>query len=911
MGNQKMYLGIDVGSVSVKVVLISDAVNNSSGFTLAHIIERHYVRSHGQSVETVLAILRDLAARSASGGLREISLVATTGAGGKLIAEHLNGVNGVNGFFVNEVLAQATATTSLYPEVKTIIEIGGEDSKLIQLAPIESRLSQDKSGLASDGGSKQVRVIDFATNSICAAGTGSFLDQQASRMGLNIEEFGPLALKSTRPPSIAGRCSVFAKTDMIHLQQVGTPLPDIIAGLCYAMARNFRSTVAKAKTLVKPIAFQGGVAANQGMVQAFINVLELNAEELVIPEDFALMGAIGAVLAALNQNIQTKPVPPSTGQVPSTDPLRLRRTDHRGAGQVDLIKALENYLQNRRMVFQSLDKLEGDDYPININPVPISGASSEKVEAYVGVDVGSISTNVVVIDKNKNVIARRYLMTASKPVEAVMKGLYEVGQEIGDRIIIKGCGSTGSGRYMTGEFFGADVIKNEISSHARGAVAIDPTIDTIFEIGGQDSKYISLSNGVVVDFTMNKVCAAGTGSFLEEQAEKLAVQLNGEFGERALKAPCPGCLGERCTVFMESQLNFYKQQGLEKDNLLGGLAYSIVTNYLNRVVEQRKIGNRIFFQGGVAFNRAVKAAFEKVVGKKVIVPPHHDILGAYGVAIIAMEESGQKQTRFKGFDLRHIKYETQSFECKHCANFCEIRRVNFDAAQPLFYGARCGRYDDQKTKKAKESSPIPRLFQEREEQVFKETEGGSNSCVIASEAKQSSGNEIASVVPLKQDAIAMTDSKRIGIPRILMAFELYPLWQTFFKELGYEVILSSPTNRSLVKKGVEHVVAEPCFPIKTAHGHMLDLLEKKIDYLFLPVMINMPKLSADFDRSYLCPYVQSLPFTSRSSVPFEKYPVKVLKPVFHMMEGPEAVARSLKETARQLGIKQNSRIESA
>ena len=827
-----MYLGIDVGSVSVKVVLMDDQIKGSAEFNSDLIKERHYLRSHGQPVDTVLSILRDLATRYP---LDNISLVAITGSGGKLIAEKLNG------FFVNEVMAQSTATGALHPDVKTVIEIGGEDSKLIRMTV--------------DPATKKAKVLNFATNTVCAAGTGSFLDQQASRMRLSIEEFSQLSLKCDSPPRVAGRCSVFAKSDMIHLQQIGTPLHDIIAGLCHAMASNFRSTVVKGMIMEKPIVFQGGVAANQGMVQAFTKVLELEQGELVLPEDFALMGAIGAVLSALNQGVTTQ--------------------------SVDFIKNLEDYLRNRTIEVESLEQLQGDGYAINVEPVKIT--SAKKIEAFVGVDVGSISTNVVVVDRNKNVLSRRYLMTAGQPLEAVKRALYEVGQEIGDKIIVKGCGSTGSGRYMTGEFFGADMVKNEITSHACGSMAMDPTIDTILEIGGQDSKYISLANGVIVDFTMNKVCAAGTGSFLEEQAEKLAVQLDQEFGQRALRAQCPTGLGERCTVFMESQLNFYKQQGLDKDNLLGGLAYSIVTNYLNRVVEHRKIGERIFFQGGVAFNRSIKAAFEKVLGKKIMVPPHHDILGAVGAAIIAMEEIGDRPTRFKGFDLRDRKYETRSFECKTCPNFCEIRKVTFESTRPLFYGSRCGKYDDPETKKAKEAIPVPRLVREREQQLFGNSESG----------------------------MRHAELPKVGIPRILMTFELYPLWRTFFENLGLEVVLSSSTNRSLIKSGVEHVVAEPCFPIKAAHGHLLELLDKKVDYLFFPVMVNMPSLAKEFDRSYLCPYVQALPFTAKSGIPFEKYPTKVLRPIFHMDRGQEAVGRILSQTAREMGVRDSTKIQAA
>ncbi|KPK74693.1 MAG: hypothetical protein AMJ89_05575, partial [candidate division Zixibacteria bacterium SM23_73] len=262
---------------------------------------------------------------------------------------------------------------------------------------------------------------------------------------------------------------------------------------------------------------------------------------------------------------------------------------------------------------------------------------TNKIDAFLGIDVGSLSTNVVTIDKDKNVLARSYLMTEGRPIEAVKRGLKEVGDLIKDKVNILGVGTTGSGRYLTGDFVGADVVHNEITAQAIAAINIDPNVDTIFEIGGQDSKYVSLENQAVVDFEMNKVCAAGTGSFLQEQAEKLNINIEEEFGDLALQSKCPVNCGERCTVFMESDLVAHQQAGVPKEDLVAGLAYSIVYNYLNKVVGDKRVGNNIFFQGGVAWNKAVVAAFEKVTGKRITVPPHHDVTGAIGAAILAME----------------------------------------------------------------------------------------------------------------------------------------------------------------------------------------------------------------------------------------------------------------------------------
>jgi predicted CoA-substrate-specific enzyme activase len=652
--HKSLILGIDIGSVSMKFAVL-DLDGN--------IIKTWYQRMKG---ETAAAVYQQFSQVLEEFTADRFKHVAITGSGGGLIGEILDI------WIVNEVIAQTEATAALHPEVRTIIEIGGEDSKLIFL------------------GDDHKAIADFAMNSVCAAGTGSFLDQQASRLGVSIEgEFGRLALKSQKPPRIAGRCSVFAKSDMIHLQQEATPDYDIVAGLCYAMARNFKSTLGRGKDFIKPVAFQGGVASNAGMVRAFKDLLDLNDGELIIPDYHLCMGAIGAALLA-------------------------RADEENKATALSGIEPLAEYLKKEIQKQKGPEPLSffKDRWEEMTNaPSKTSKTNGGKVEAFLGIDVGSISTNVVVIDKNRNVLAKQYLMTAGRPIEAVRQGLETVGAEIGDCVEIVGVGTTGSGRYLIGDFVGADIVKNEITAQARAAAAIDPEVDTIFEIGGQDSKYISLENGVVVDFEMNKVCAAGTGSFLEEQAEKLGINIKEEFGRLALDAKNPVSLGERCTVFMESDIVHHKRRGANNDNLIAGLAYSIVYNYLNRVVQDRRVGKRIFFQGGVAFNSGVVAAFEKVTGQRITVPRHHEVTGALGAAIIAQEKMTWNRSRFKGFDLSKRNYTLEPFACKDCPNLCEIRKVVVENEEPLYYGSRCEKYNVKKVQHTR--AGIPNLFKER------------------------------------------------------------------------------------------------------------------------------------------------------------------------------------------------------
>ncbi|MFH0787256.1 MAG: acyl-CoA dehydratase activase, partial [Pseudomonadota bacterium] len=757
----------------------------------------------------------------------QLGSLSLTGAAGKKVAELLQIP------FVNEIIAQARAVDRFHPEVRTIIEMGGEDSKLILLSP---------------GEGERLVIEDFAMNTLCAAGTGSFLDQQAHRLGLTIEAFSQLALKSESPPRIAGRCTVFAKTDMIHLQQEATPDYDIIAGLCFAVARNLKSNIAKGKTILKPVSFQGGVAANQGVRRAFSEVLALKEGELIIPEHFFSMGAIGASLIVQEDASAIKKF---TGLGPLRDYIQTHTTEARRLAPLAL---RDDYLQ-----------------PFFTGLAPVS-RQGEKIEAYIGVDVGSISTNVVVIDREMRVLSKQYLMTAGRPLEAIQQGLAAAGKEVEGRVIIKGAGTTGSGRYLTGDFIGADIVRNEITAQATAAAAIDPLVDTIFEIGGQDSKFISLENGAIVDFMMNKVCAAGTGSFLEEQAEKLGISIRGEFGALALESESPVRLGERCTVFMESDLVHHQQQGLDQKDLVAGLSYSIVENYLNKVVEDRRIGQRIFYQGATASNKGIVAAFEKIVGKPITVPEHNDVTGAIGVAILAMREKTWETSRFKGFDLAQSSYQISSFECQGCPNQCEVKKVSIEGEKPLFYGSRCDKYDLD-TKKTV-SRDLPDLFAERE----------------------------ALMEGRPEDRNPGGKRGKIGLPRAMFFRELLPFFRTFFTSLGFEVVISSPTNKAIIHQGVESMAAETCLPIKVANGHILDLIQQGVDRVFLPSIVDLKSDNPDYQQGLVCPYAQTLAYTVHSSFNFKDKGIKVIQPVLYFGRGEKALRKGLMTLSSSLGI---------
>jgi predicted CoA-substrate-specific enzyme activase len=777
------------------------------------VIEDRYVRHMGKPLREAADALEKL--QTTYG--RQIEFVAASGTGAKTFAPL------VGASFTNEIIALTKAFQYLYPHVRSVVDIGGEDSKFIIFE--------------KDPRNQGLRIKDFSMNTLCAAGTGSFLDQQASRLGFTIEEFAEAALKSENTPRIAGRCTVFAKSDMIHLQQIATPDYELVAGLCFALARNFKSNITKGKEVRKPVAFIGGVAGNAGMRKAIKEVFLLG-DQFVVPDHYASMGALGAIYAVLDD-------PGLKEDFKGVERVR----EH--LARVEVVEAHDPLVISAR----------------NLHVAYEVRKPRELVRAYLGVDVGSISTNVVAIDEHWNVLSKRYLMTEGRPLEAVKRGLDEVGAEIADRVEIVGAGTTGSGRYLTADFIGADLVRNEITAQAEAAIAIDPEVDTVFEIGGQDSKYISIDNGVIVDFEMNKACAAGTGSFLEEQAERLGISIKEEFSKLALSAKSPTKMGERCTVFIESDVMHCQQGGSKTDDIVAGLCYSIVLNYLNKVVGDRRVGKRIFFQGGTAFNKGVVAAFEKVCGKPITVPSHHDVTGAIGVAILAMKERNWEKSGFKGFDLSKRPYAIDTFECKGCENLCEIRRVTCEGEKPLYYGSRCEKYDVVRHQKKVEKTD---LFKIREELLH-------------------------NMYDRKRDG------EKIGIPQILNMHELLPFWRSFLIELGYSVVLSDSTNKKVIKDGVENIIVESCFPIKLAHGHILNIANKGINRVFVPSVIDMKKSSENVAGSFACPYAQSLPYTSKASIDFDAMGVRMESPVVYFGRGPKTTLNNLVAFGKSLG----------
>jgi predicted nucleotide-binding protein (sugar kinase/HSP70/actin superfamily) len=397
-------------------------------------------------------------------------------------------------------------------------------------------------------------------------------------------------------------------------------------------------------------------------------------------------------------------------------------------------------------------------------------------------------------------------------------------------------------------------------------------VDTIFEIGGQDSKFIAIEQGVVVDFSMNEACAAGTGSFLEEQAEKLGIRIKDEFARMALASPAPVRLGERCTVFMERDVTAALHAGAERGDLVAGLAYSIVFNYLNRVVRGRRIGDVIFFQGGTAYNDAVAAAFSQVLGKTIIVPPHNGVIGAIGMALIAREryQALRRPSRFRGYDLSRTTFTTREFVCKACSNYCDMKEVTVEG-QKTYWGDKCS--DKFRRRARTELRPV-----------------------------------IPDLVALREAALldgyrpANGQRPRIGIPRAMFFFDRFPFWNAYLKTLGFGVVLSGVTDGRTAAQGAELAVAQPCFPVQLAHGHVKEVLNAGADYALVPNAMDeeAPPWNGRC-TAYLCPWNQTLPFVVRAAPGLEHQRERILSPTVHF-RNRNLAKRELARAFAPLGV---------
>ena len=501
---------------------------------------------------------------------------------------------------MDRIQALLAGKKRLYPEVGSIVEMGAQSSVFLT-------------------GLKPGEQLAYAVNGECAAGTGSFFEDQMYRLGLPIDSYSDYVRRAKTIPRLAGRCSVFAKTDLIHRQQEGVSSEDILLGLAYAVVRNFKATVVRKMEIHKPLLLAGGVVKNEGVKRALLDIFSLKEEELVCEDEGSILSAVGMALLGLERKIAFRPESIDSGQ--------------------KLTAAQEG-----RLVEMDYDK----DELHRTRPL-ISG---EKL--WLGVDVGSTSTNLVLIGEDGKVIDYQYLRTAGDPAGAVEKGLAFWKEKYKEDFVLEGKAVTGSGRYYIAKLLDTTNVLDEITAQARAAAYQCPEVDTVFEIGGQDSKFIRIADGQVVDFEMNKICAAGTGSFIEEQASRIGLSLS-QIGEQALLSEKRLELGERCTVLMESRIGTELAGGSRKTDICAGLCRAIVGNYLNRVVNHKKVGEVICLQGGVMHNKGIVAAFYERYGSRIHLSSFYDVTGAYGAALEARraEDKLENKGAQKSYDCRN------------------------------------------------------------------------------------------------------------------------------------------------------------------------------------------------------------------------------------------------------------------
>lgn len=775
-----MYsLGLDIGYSSIKVSLVKE--NNQVEYI-------KYKLHKGQVKQCLKQLLEEI---SPQFGADRITYGAVTGSGTRFLIQSGEITS------VNEIAASVEGTTMLNGKVQSIIDIGGQSAKYIT---------------DFNGSNKSHTKMSMNTN--CSAGTGSFLEEQVSRLNLELEDYSKYIILARSIPRIAGRCSVFAKTDIIHHQQEGVPVEDILLGLAYAVIRNFKGTVMRKLPLHKPIFFIGGVAYNHGIVDALKDTLRLDPEELIVHKYSSATGAIGAAIIAskeqrkinLNQLIDTL-----NNSKMTDDP------DETGTKMLGLAS------------FGSNDSIKKHICKLNYK-------NNNTQNLWMGVDIGSTSTDIVLINDNSQITAFRYLKTLGDPLKAVEQGFAELYRDFDGKVIINGVGVTGSGRYLIGKLIGADVIRDEISAQARAALAIDPDVDTIFEIGGQDSKYISLKNGIVSDFQMNKICAAGTGSFIEEQANKFNIPID-SFGEIAISSSNPIHLGERCTVFIETSIAANLSKGANIEDIASGLCYAIVKNYLSRVVGQKPIGKKVFFQGGVAHNQGVINAFRALIGDRLSVPPFFSVTGAYGAALMAKEEVSIQTSQFKGLDFQLKK------------QFLLNR---------------------------KDKTPTP-------------------------ENKHTFGKRIENLIFAGYTGQVDSNKKTVGIPRALFTFGMFPMFNAFFQELGFNVLLSDPSNEYTIGLGQEYALDETCYPVKLVNGHVAELVQKRVDYIFFPDLYTVDHPGSASRQNFGCAYMQLAFKVLKQSMDLEKFGIELLSPTIAFSLGKSFMMKSFANLGQQLG----------
>jgi predicted CoA-substrate-specific enzyme activase len=717
--------------------------------------------------------------------------------------------------------------------------VSGRRGHISEVSAIERALPElggDFDAIASLGGESFLvyllvngKITNVLSHNKCAAGSGEFFVHQIGRMRLNIEEAIERSFRGKVVP-LASRCSVHCKSDITHKLNRNEASPeDILHTLHDSMADKVVSLLEKGQRQLKRMLLIGGVSRNSALLSALREKLP-SMEIVVVPESLCFE-AWGCALLTRDDPHYSSPKISLQPAMDSLPPLLSQ------AGRVRVIAPL-------------------------LRQAPPEGL------LVLGLDAGSTTTKAVLLDPStRGVVASHYTRTRSDPVAATRECLRTIAREAGN-LLVGLIGTTGSARELVGAYLGTSHVYNEISAHATGAIHFDGDVDTIFEIGGQDSKYIRLLNGLPVDYAMNNACSAGTGSFLEESAQgDLGISVS-QIAECALAAASPVQLKATCAAFINSDIRIAFQQGQSRENIVAGLVYAIATNYLTKVKGPRVVGKRVFLQGGVALNHSVGHALAHSVDRTIVIPPNPELMGALGVALLALTRSrGQLDSETDLLSLAAPEMESPGrFTCKACRMQCSIDRFQV-AGRRFPFGGRCSLYENVWKRNARIVA-APDLIGQRAEIIF------------GPASEKGEGPETDRV------------RRRIGIPRALLTYSLYPLYKAFFSSLGLEVVLSGLDPHGELKS-----YSGFCFPAQTAHGAILDLAKRGVTLAFLPHVKRMPRQSPCRD-SYLCPITQASPFFLATAFP----DIRFLAPVLDFTRGYEYGPDIEEMIAREFGI---------
>jgi predicted CoA-substrate-specific enzyme activase len=737
----------------------------------------------------------------------------------------VTGTEGRHRIALPEVIAAVTIESGLDAlaiKPRAVVSMGGEDLVVYVL-------------------NSSARIVNTYSGNKCASGTGEFFRQQLGRMDLKLTDINTVCDGASAHP-LSSRCSVFMKSDCTHRLNKGESTKgDIALSLSKVMADKVAEYLTKAKISSGQVVLIGGVTRNRHLVE-YVRGSSLGID-FVVPDQAPYFEAFGAAHLAAEHGAD---LPPEGGLVRA------------GSGLI---------FKTYSPLSESADRV--------INAASRRGDFDPKAEYVLGVDGGSTTTKVTLVNaESLEVVAEHYGRTHGDPVAALKNCLVEVKKQLGDhKPRIRLVAATGSSRELLGVFLETAGVYNEIIAHTVGTTYFQKSVDTIFEIGGQDAKYVLINNGVPIDYAMNEACSAGTGSFLEESAAgDLSIATASEIGPIALEAEAPLKFGEHCSAFINSDIRKAIQQGAAREDIVAGLVFSIVANYLNRVVGNRAVGEHIVLQGGVAKNPAVPLAFAQMTGKTITVPPDPELMGCFGVARLVLQKLEEGLIEKGDFDLdglidKEITYGKE-FVCKSCENLCTIRRLVVGERRYPF-GGRCSKYTNQRKKRKIRADECVDYTQERSRMLFEE---------FAPTA----------------DTLVPKSSRVVGVPMAFSVHTLWPFYSWFFHSLGIKIQIST----KILPEGIAKQESNYCFPAEIAHGAIQDVLNKGADFVFLPHFRDMP--TTEDVHACTCPLTQGLPFFARHA--FELSEAQMLRPLVSFGDGYESSRAAFEEMAEKLGF---------